>query len=141
MLARYHNSGNLDSATNGSGGNLFRRTECEPRESKRFYKISRAQRVGCYIFRASVPILARLWEISLPQARSRRCSPVALRLVRCSIYKFFSTHSKKGRSVFSLYDTNVLECPIKTTSTCDKFSLSALRIIFFIMRINPRPFT
>ena len=36
------NSRNLDSATNGSGGNIFRRTVCELCELIGFYKISRA---------------------------------------------------------------------------------------------------
>ena len=36
------------------------------------------------IYLAPVPILTRLWEIRLLQAHSRRCSPVASRLVRCS---------------------------------------------------------
>ena len=56
--------------TNGvsaSGGNLLRSTLLWVADCViRFYKISRAQRVGDFILCASVPIRARPWEVYVP---------------------------------------------------------------------------
>ena len=42
---------------------LYHGVHDERSEPKRFYKISRAQRVGVFFLLVSVPIRARLWEV------------------------------------------------------------------------------